>query len=85
MVDIPNKSEMKDGMEKLEFAPSSPPAKSGKHRYIFLMFEHSSKIGDSPASNKFPKERGGFNVKEYVKNNKLGKPRHVNFYYTEHP
>ena len=85
MTDIPSKGEIENGMQKLEFVPSSPPEKSGKHRYVFLLFEHSSKIGDSPATNKFPEGRGGFKVNEYVKNNKLGNPKHVNFYYTERP
>ena len=83
IVDMPNNDEMKRGIEKMKFAPSGPPPKSGKHRYIFLLFEHDSKIGSSRVSNQFPRQRGGFQVGSYVEKNKLGNPIAVNFYYTE--
>ena len=81
MVDIPVDKNIKDGSEKINFAPSGPPPGSGLHRYIFLLFFQQGKIGETKTSN--PKGRKGFRVNQYAIDNGLGDPKCINYYCTE--
>ena len=82
MVDIPSGGKIKEGSEKMKFAPSSPPPESGEHRYVFLIFNQRSRIGGKKTSN--VKERKGFKIQEYAKENGLHEdPKFINFYRTE--
>ena len=81
MVDIPVDKNIKDGSEKIKFAPSGPPPGSGKHRYIFLLFVQKGRIGGKKTSN--AKERKGFRINQYAIDNNLDDPKYINFYYTE--
>ena len=81
VVDIPRGQDIKNGIEKMKFAPSGPPRGSGKHRYIFLLFSHDTPISQNPNSN--INERRGFKISRYAADNGLGQPKALNFYYTE--
>jgi len=81
VVDIPSGQDIKNGIEKMKFAPSGPPRGSGKHRYIFLLFSHDTPISQNPNSN--INERRGFKISRYAADNGLGQPKALNFYYTE--
>ena len=82
VVDIPSGGNVKDGSEKMVFAPSTPPAESGEHRYIFLIFNQRSRIGGKRSST--VKHRKGFKIHRFVKENGLEEdPTFMNFYHTE--
>ena len=82
MVDIPSGGKIKEGSEKMKFYPSAPPPESGEHRYAFLIFHQRSRIGGKRTSN--VKERPGFKIQQYVKENGLPEdPKFINFYRTE--
>ena len=103
IVDIPNGEKIKDGIEKMKFAPSkiekinrhfcfkkkfteifflgSPPENSGKHRYIFLLFGHKSRVGGKKTSK--ITARKSFEIEKFSSENGLGDPILVNFYYTK--
>ena len=82
VVDIPSDGKLKDGSEKMEFAPSTPPIESGEHRYVFLAFNQRSRIGGKRSST--VKQRKGFKIHRFVKENGLqGDPSFMNFYRTE--
>ena len=82
VVDIPSDGKLKDGSEKMEFAPSTPPVESGEHRYVFLIFNQRSKIGGKRSS--IVKQRKGFKIHRFVKENGLQEgPTFMNFYLSE--
>ena len=82
MVDIPSDGKLKDGSEKVKFAPSSPPKGSGEHRYVFLVFGQRGRMGGKKSSN--VKERKGFKIYQFAKENGLKEdPKFMNFYKTE--
>ena len=83
MVDIPRGEDIKNGIEKMKFEPSSPPRGTGKHRYIFLLFSHDTPINWKTDSDMFCCERSGFQISLYAAYNNLGQPKAVNFYYAE--
>lgn len=79
VVDIPG-SDIKAGKVLTAFNPSGPPAKSGLHRYVFLLFKQSSSLDNlKPITN-----RRGFKVAKFVKDNGLATaPEAANFYKTQ--
>ena len=82
VVDIPSDGKLKDGSEKMKFAPSTPPIGSGEHRYVFLIFGQRSRIGGKRSSA--VKERKGFKIHRFAKENDLQEdPKLMNFYKTE--
>ena len=81
VVDIPNGQKLKDGTEKMKFSPSGPPPDTGPHRYVFLLFCQKSRIGGKRTST--TKERKGFKIHQFAKDNGLEDPKFVNFFRTE--
>lgn len=55
-------NDINSGVDLLPWQPPSPP--SGTHRYIFGLYIHTY-----PVAKKEIKDRGSFNVKEYIEKN----------------
>lgn len=54
------------GVTLLEWQPPSPSKGTGKHRYIFGLYSHTYPVSMIPI-----KDRGSFNVPEYIESNGL--------------
>ncbi|TRY61269.1 hypothetical protein TCAL_12549 [Tigriopus californicus] len=79
MVDIPG-ANIKAGKVITSFNPSGPPARSGFHRYVFMLFKQSSSLKNL----KRIRTRRGFKVTKFMEDNGLGNtPVAANFYITQ--
>merc|ERR1711973_227957 len=66
------------GTDVVQYMPPTPPAGSGVHRYVFVVYQQE---GKQKAVDESLKERAKFNVNEYATRNKL--TRVIGFtYYT---
>jgi len=71
--------DLKNGTEVVNYRPPTPPAGSGKHRYIFLLFQQEGKQKKVDTI----RERAKFNVNEYAASNDLARVVGFTYFTTE--
>jgi len=64
---------------------SGPPEGTGKHRYVFLVYEQPGKLtfDEKRLTNRSGDGRGKFSIRNFAKKYKLGQPIAGNFYQAE--
>ena len=65
----------------MDYNPPSPPAGTGEHRYVFLLFKQDGRV---TAGNVGP-ERGKFDVNKFVKKNKFESLTGMTLFTTKNP
>uniref|UniRef100_A0A2M3Z9F2 Putative phosphatidylethanolamine-binding protein n=1 Tax=Anopheles braziliensis TaxID=58242 RepID=A0A2M3Z9F2_9DIPT len=67
------------------YVGSGPPAGTGLHRYVFLVYKQNGKLTfDEPRlTNTSGDNRGGFAIRKFAEKYKLGNPVAGNFYQAE--
>eukprot|EP00095_Tigriopus_kingsejongensis_P006177 maker-scaffold191_size271209-snap-gene-0.11 protein:Tk06177 transcript:maker-scaffold191_size271209-snap-gene-0.11-mRNA-1 annotation:"protein d2 isoform x2" len=79
VVNIPGDN-LANGQTVTAFRPSGPPAGSGFHRYVFLLFKQSQSLGKISSLNR----RSGFNALKFAKKNGFPEsPEAANYYKTQ--
>lgn len=82
--------DVKGGNTVVEYVSSAPPPDSGKHRYVFLLFEQNDGFVDCSneqvliAHGGGGKGRANFNTQKYIKDNNLGRLIASNYYFAEY-
>ncbi|ODV91505.1 hypothetical protein CANCADRAFT_42152 [Tortispora caseinolytica NRRL Y-17796] len=73
-----------DGTTLMEYFPPGPPPKTGKHRYVWIVYKQNN-----PSTPSAPKDRPcwgtgipGYGVRDWAKENNLT-PTGVNFFYAQ--
>lgn len=71
--------DFRNGTEVMPYRPPTPPAGSGKHRYVFLVFQQE---GKQKSVDTFA-ERAKFNLNEYAASNDLSRVVGFTYFTTE--
>lgn len=68
-----------------EYIGAGPPEKTGKHRYVYLVYKQSSKLSDSEHGKLgiSANRRNNYNAADFAKKHGLGEPQFGNFYEAE--
>ena len=66
-----------------KYAPPTPSANSGMHRYVFLMYRQEEQMDQVAAYE--DARRGKFNVSEFAKRYNLGNPVAMTYFLSERP
>jgi len=73
-----------NGEAIVEYIGSLPPEKTGKHRYVFLLFEHNGKITFSEQKiGKNLNGRAKFKTRDFIRKYKLDNPISISFFLAE--
>jgi len=84
VVNIPGNNTAK-GTTLTQYAGPSPPANTGLHRYVFLVFKQENELSvDEPIISSRAGSRGKFSVREFAAKHHLGTPKAVNFFQAQH-
>eukprot|EP00092_Neocalanus_flemingeri_P001235 GFUD01001317.1.p1 GENE.GFUD01001317.1~~GFUD01001317.1.p1 ORF type:complete len:189 (-),score=60.19 GFUD01001317.1:81-647(-) len=67
-----------DGKVLMKYNGPSPPAKSGPHRYVLIVYKQPRTINSRVSRN-----RARFDIGAFAKKNKLGNPVAGNFFFAE--
>jgi hypothetical protein len=78
-------SDISKGDVLSEYVGSGPPEGTGKHRYVFLVYEQPGKLtfDEKRLTNRSGDGRGKFSIRDFAKKYKLGQPIAGNFYQAE--
>jgi len=78
-------SDISKGDVLSEYVGSGPPEGTGKHRYVFLVYEQPGKLtfDEKRLTNRSGDGRGKFSIRNFAKKYKLGQPIAGNFYQAE--
>jgi len=78
-------SDISKGDVLSDYVGSGPPKDTGKHRYVFLIYEQPGKLtfDEKRLTNSSGDGRGKFSIRNFAKKYKLGQPIAGNFYQAE--
>jgi len=78
-------SDIAKGEVLSEYVGSGPPKDSGKHRYVFLIYEQPEKLtfDEKRLTNRSMDGRANFSIRNFAKKYKLGEAIAGNFYLAE--
>jgi len=78
-------SDISKGDVLSEYVGSGPPEGTGKHRYVWLVYEQPGKLtfDEKRLTNRSGDHRGKFSIRNFAKKYKLGQPIAGNFYQAE--
>lgn len=82
MVNIPG-FQLDKGRVLCNYAPSTPPANTGIHRYVFLLFKQEEQLDQVAAYD--DSRRGKFSIADFSKKYNLGEVLGVTYYLAERP
>ena len=84
VINIPGSGNVSQGTPKAKFNPSAPPAGTGLHRYLFLLYKQPRRLyGINNVVDIW--DRASFNVTAFVEKHELGKPILATYYKTQTP
>ncbi|CAB3219860.1 unnamed protein product [Arctia plantaginis] len=77
---------IEEGERLSDYIGSGPPAGTGLHRYVFLVYQQPGKLTfDEPRlTNVLSSERGGFSIADFAIKYSMGDPIAGNFYQSEY-
>ncbi|OQV25612.1 putative Phosphatidylethanolamine-binding protein-like protein F40A3.3 [Hypsibius exemplaris] len=85
VINIPGNN-LEEGRVMAAYRGSGPPLGTGKHRYIFIVYEQAAKIesDEQPIPNTSREGRRNFKVQAFAEKHNLGSPVAGNFYLAEY-
>lgn len=78
-------TDLSKGVTNVGYLGSGPPANTGLHRYVYLVYEQPGKMESSLNTSKNSREgRVKFSIRDWAKEKGLGEPIAINFYQAQY-